>query len=179
MEKFIHNWEAIRDEGLEQIKSAPIIANVTRPRQCNPNLKAIHEYGWVNGWTNDPGWLNYGLVYASNIMSVNARLCPITTALIKDITTDFNCRVEMAGFSLLKAKCRIPPHRDNPSGSRKTHVYHLGLRVPGISKCYLHVAENLRFHKDGEIIELDDTQMHMAFNPTNEDRLILYVKLSS
>ena len=98
MNKLVDNWEIIRDEGLRQIDVAPLIDLVRSPA-IDMGLFA-DTYGWVKGWTGSPKWLNYGLIYNSELLLENGKRCPLTFALIQEFSK--GRKIVMIGYSLLK-----------------------------------------------------------------------------
>lgn len=171
MEKIASQWDVVRIEGLQQVTDAPIL-DLMRPQSLEPLLEA-DQYGWARGWTDNADWLNYGLIYNGVPLSNNGAKCPVTFDLVRELAS--NNDVVMAGYSLLKGRTGIPPHVDGPP-SDKFHVYHLGLSIPDPAKCVLVVDKEIHHHRNGELLEFDDTLPHWAVNATDADRLIFYVK---
>jgi len=170
MQKLQKNWIIIRDEGMKQLKEGKT-NDVVRSQDLDKNIP-LYTDGWVRGWTGDPNWLNYGLIYNSKFMKKNCKKCPKTWKLLRKINNKE--KIVIAGFSLLKHGSSIPPHVDEKGPECK--VFHIGLSVPESKKCLLIVDKKVIFHENGKLIEFDDRVEHSALNATNEDRLILYVK---
>ena len=170
MQKLQENWQDIRDEGLKQINEGKI-NDVVRSQDLDKNIPSYTD-GWVRGWTGDPDWLNYGLIYNSRFMKKNCKKCPKTWKLLKKICKKEN--IVIAGYSLLKPRSSIPPHIDE--NVKEYKVFHIGLSVSEAKKCLLIVEAEVHFHENGKLIEFDDRLKHSAVNATDEDRLILYVK---
>jgi len=163
------NWELIRDEGLTQLKYGQY-NDVKRKRYFDENDISLDIDGWVMGWTGNPNWLNYGLIYDSIYMKNNTYNCPITTKLLKEC----GLNITMCGFSVLKPKSGIPPHQDEVKS--KSTVLHLGLSIQSSGQCILIVDKVIFNHNNGKVIQFDDSLIHSAFNGCDEDRLILYIK---
>ena len=165
-----NKWKILRDEGLAEIDAPQI--DLTRPHCADPSLH-LSIYGWVRGWTGDPNWLNYGLVYNGKLMKTNGSKCPKSLRIMRDLMK--KRKVIMAGYSLLKPRSKIPKHADQKDGTHYD-VYHIGLSVPDTNKCLLGVETIIYNHKDGDLICFDDSVEHWALNASHEDRLVFYVK---
>lgn len=104
--------------------------------------------------------------------------CPVTAHLLES-----HPEVHLAMFSLLKAGGRIYPHA-GPFRQVSEHLtkiargtirMHVGLRTPNDEKCYIKVADQNYYWKDGEIVAFDDTYRHEVVNGSTKDRLILFL----
>jgi aspartyl/asparaginyl beta-hydroxylase (cupin superfamily) len=167
-------WETLRDEGLAEM-NAPII-ELTRPQDIDPSIR-LSMHGWVRGWTDDPNWINYGLVYNSKLMKTNGSKCPKSLRIMRNLMK--KRKVIMAGYSLLKPRSKIPKHTDQKDGT-PYDVYHIGLSVPDPTKCLLGVRRGVETiihnHKNGELICFDDRVEHWALNTSHQNRLVFYIK---
>lgn len=170
MNAILDNWEVIRDEGLVQMKEGNI-NDFARPR--NMDIDDADFNGWVRGWTDDPKWLNYGIVYNGKLLRQNGCKCPQTFNLLQKMMK--SQKIIMAGYSWLKPKSGIPKHTDEWSDDIY-EVYHIGLSIPDPDRCLLGVESNINKHRNGELICFDDKKPHWALNNTDKDRLILYIK---
>ena len=170
MNNITNKLEIIRDEGLKQTINAPV--DMTRT-QDSDNNSLVSVYGWVRGWTCDPNWLNYGIVYNNKIMKKNCHHCPKLLRLIRNLMK--KRYVVMAGYYLLKSRSKIPKHTDQKDNTM-FDIYHIGLSVPDPKKCLLGVGKTVYNHKDGELICFDDRIEHWAVNASMDDRLIFYIK---
>ena len=116
----------------------------------NPDWTAIHL--WKNG----------------DQVGANARHCPATMALLKDLP-----QPEIAGvgpnamFSLLAPDTSIPPH---VGVSNARLVCHLPLVVP--EGCWFRVGAETRLWRRGEAFVFDDTIEHEAMNPSDQLRVV-------
>ena len=76
-------------------------------------------------------------------------------------------------FSRLKPKTSIPPH----FGLTNTRMtVHLPIIVPdgvGDGRPWLGVGDERHFWREGEIVAFDDSFVHQAANPTDQDRTVL------
>lgn len=151
MDTVQRKWEILRDEGLDEI-DAPLI-DLTRPQDMDPTIR-LSTYGWVRGWTGEPNWLNYGLIYDGKVMKTNGSKCPKSLRIMRNLMK--KRKVVMAGT----------PY----------DVYHIGLYVSDTKKCLLGVEKVIHNHKDGEIICFDDRVEHWELNISDENRLIFYIK---
>ena len=131
-------------------------------------------YGnWVKGWTNNSNWINYGLIYNKEIIPISLKRHPATFEFLKS----FNKKIFMAGYSILKAKSGIPAHRDEHIPEEyitSNNVCHIGLFVP--DKCFLKVNNEMYKHGNRKFLTFNDSYEHSAFNGSNQDRIILYIK---
>jgi beta-hydroxylase len=137
------HWEAIRDEYLA-------IAHQGQP---------WHERALHNG-----RWETVGL-YQFGKWLPQARACPVTTRCLRDVPGLF-----LAGFSVLKAGCRIHPHRGYTTEVLRSH---LGLVCPQPS--WIEVAGERYHWAPGQGVVFDDTQVHSAANESGEPRVVLIV----
>lgn len=82
--------------------------------------------------------------------------------------------IHNAYFSILEAKVNIPPHTGPYRGYLR---YHLGIIVPieNKRKPFI-VVGNQKYHwKEGEGVLFDDMYEHYVENPTNHDRVVLFI----
>jgi aspartyl/asparaginyl beta-hydroxylase (cupin superfamily) len=178
METFLTtHWKTFKDEGT---------INMIKGRISHTNKREdINSSGWVRGWTNNPGWLNYGLIDNSKFLKRNCKTCPKTSQLLKNIGNEYP--ILKAGFSWLAPAVEIPTHIGDGKIYRDLAiVYHVGLDVVS-DMCELVVRNETKmvhnvlqnetfFHKNGEILSFDDTYQHSAKNNSSKDILILYIK---
>ena len=113
-------------------------------------------------------WTAIHLLQNGEVIGANARHCPKTMALLRQIEQP---RIAGASpnamFSLLAPQTRIPSH----TGVNNTRlVCHLPLVVP--EGCWFRVGAETRFWKRGEAFVFDDTIEHEAMNPTEELRVV-------
>lgn len=136
-------WEAIRDEYLA-------IAHRGKP---------WHEAGLHNG-----RWDTVGL-YQFGKWLPEAGACPETTRALEGVPGLF-----LAGFSVLKANCRIHPHRGYTQEVLRSH---LGLVCP--QPAWIQVAGESYSWTAGQGVVFDDTELHSAANESAQDRVVLIV----
>jgi beta-hydroxylase len=82
--------------------------------------------------------------------------------------------LETAGFSLLKPKTHIRPHKGKPDGLLRCH---LGLLVP--DRCGIRVGEEHRTWEEGHVLIFDDSMKHEAWNQSESDRVVLLLDFSA
>jgi aspartyl/asparaginyl beta-hydroxylase (cupin superfamily) len=122
-----------------------------RPLNCNPDWTAIH------------------LIQHGKVNDANARHCPKTVAVLKQVP-----QPQIAGaspnamFSLLAPNTKIPPH---VGINNARLVCHLPLVVP--QGCWFRVGAETRYWEVGKAFVFDDTIEHEAANPTDELRVVL------
>lgn len=171
--KLLHeHWKVFQKEGITQVKKAPVL-KITRSKAVDSSL-SLDNYGWVRGWTNDDNWLNYGLIYNYQYVSKNCKKCSQSFEILKKLINVE--KVFMLGFSLLKKGGEIPLHTDENDGTDNYDVFHLTLSAPS-EGCELHIADKIMYHQEGQLLRFKDFFLHSAINKSNQDRLVLYIKL--
>eukprot|EP01108_Squamamoeba_japonica_P004519 TRINITY_DN354_c0_g5_i1.p1 TRINITY_DN354_c0_g5~~TRINITY_DN354_c0_g5_i1.p1 ORF type:complete len:183 (+),score=54.53 TRINITY_DN354_c0_g5_i1:262-810(+) len=115
-------------------------------------------------------WLNYPLMFEDTPIGLNALACPQTLALLQQVGG-----IHAAGFSWMKAGCRIAPHFDTTGAQFGNLALHVGLQVPDGNQCVLRVNGLDAVEEDGKLIIFDATHTHSAYNASDSDRIILYV----
>ena len=121
-----------------------------RPLNHNRDWTAIHL--WQNG----------------RVIDANARHCPATMALLKDVDQPaIGGAGPNAMFSLLAPHTAIPPH---VGVNNARLVCHLPLVVP--HGCWFRVGAETRRWREGEAFVFDDTIEHEALNPTDQLRVV-------
>ncbi|WP_419826552.1 aspartyl/asparaginyl beta-hydroxylase domain-containing protein [Sphingomonas sp.] len=134
---------------------------------------AHHPLRQWNALNHSLDWSAIHLLQNGEHVEANARHCPGTMALIRELPQP---RIAGASpnalFSLLAPGARIPPHH----GIANTRlVCHLPLIVPG--NCWFRVgAERREWHR-GEAWVFDDTIEHEAANESDALRVILIVDI--
>ncbi len=125
MEYLEQHWQDIAKEAGRIQEIVPISTEVRTPEDGNYDLNGDITKHWIRGWTGDPGWLNFGIIYIGQLIPYAQKECPNTTIALKKLSKEHP--ITMAGFSWLKPKTGIPPHTDKTPGKM---TYHLGLNVP-------------------------------------------------
>ncbi len=172
--KLRYDWKILQREGRLQIEKAPVLDRM-RQKELDESL-LTDEYGWVRGWTNHESWLNYGFIYNHEYCRKNCEHCPESFQILKKLV-DLE-RVFMMGFSLLKKDGEIPFHVDDGSTVKNYSTYHLTLSAP-TSGCELQVMDQIMPHREGQLLKFRDVFPHSARNKSDQDRLILYVKVKN
>lgn len=124
---------------------------------------------WVERELYGEGWKVYGLYDfpQGRPLAGNIARCPGTAALVaREIP-----RHGAAGFSVLRPRTRIQPHRGFPGEFLRCH---LALKVPG-GECGLKVDGETRRWREGEVLVFDDRVEHEAWNDAAEERVVLLV----
>jgi aspartyl/asparaginyl beta-hydroxylase (cupin superfamily) len=116
-------------------------------------------------------WTAIHLVANGRTVEANARHCPTTMALLREIDQpQVPGRGPNAMFSLLAPGAHIPPH----TGVANTRlVCHLPLIVP--EGCWFRVGAERRLWEVGKAWVFDDTIEHEALNPSADLRVIFIV----
>ena len=115
------------------------------------------------------GWKRFYLKWYDDAHPSAARLCPVTTALLRSLPS-----VKAAMFAELPAGAVLNPHRDPYAGSLR---YHLGLITPNDDRCFISVDGIVYSWRDGEDVLFDESYIHTAENRTDTNRLILFCDL--
>ena len=135
-----------------------------------------HERGIYEGQ-----WKVFGFYSFGNKLSHNCERCPITTEIIESIPG-----MTTAGFSAMKPRTHILPHRGYTSDVLRCH---LGLIVPDLvsatsslgngnvikPSCGLKVGSSIYQWQQGKAFVFDDTEVHEAWNISNQSRYILLI----
>lgn len=118
-------------------------------------------------------WTAIHLVQNGRVIDANAKHCPQTLALLKQIPQpQINGAGPNAMFSLLAPGAHIPPHTGI---SNARLVCHLPLVVP--EGCWFRVADDTRLWQRGKAWVFDDTIEHEAMNPSDALRVILIIDI--
>ncbi|PHV12653.1 lipid A hydroxylase LpxO [Chitinimonas sp. BJB300] len=147
------NWQAIRVEGEKLYGSGDIKASDT-----------YNDAGFNSFFKT--GWKRFYLKWYDEAHPSAATLCPVTTALLKDIPS-----VKAAMFAALPPGATLVRHRDPFAGSLR---YHLGLTTPNDDRCFIDVDGQPYSWRDGEAVMFDETYLHFAENRTDQNRIILF-----
>lgn len=171
MQHLQQNWEAIAAEA-NMVKHRVPVSKAVRDQAFSSDFSVDHEITrfWVRGWTGDPGWLNFGLVYLGQIIPYGKELCPVTMEVLKEVNKVHP--ITVAGFSWLRPKTGIPVHTD-PALEYTT--VHLGLDVP--PDCALFTGGMPIEERNGRLIRFNSNKPHSAVNASDQDRLVLYLLL--
>lgn len=138
MQKLQQNWIIIGDEDVKQLKEGKT-DDVLRSQDLDKNIHLYTDI-WARGWTGDPIWLNYGVIYDSKFMKKN---CPKTWKLLRKRNNKE--KIVIAGFSWLKHRSSISPHVDEKGPECK--FLHIGLYVPESKKSLLIVDKKFIFKR--------------------------------
>ena len=154
LKPFEREWEAIRDE-------ARSIAQFMTP--------------WVNEDLYTSGWhVAVFYVHRERVFGGWARHlphCPVTMQVCDEVFEADELGLITASYSLFRPGARTTLHRN---ADRYALRAHLGLQIP---KGDIGIRIEGRDHrwKEGEIFAWDPTDEHVAWNDTQEDRLIMII----
>jgi beta-hydroxylase len=129
---------------------------------------AALAFDWPERELHGDGWKVYGLYdFPHGKKLASSARCPITSGIVeRDIP-----RHGAAGFSVLRPRARIQPHRGYPGQFLRCH---LALKVPGTG-CGLKVNGETRVWREGEVLVFDDRFEHEAWNDNEEERVVFLV----
>lgn len=119
---------------------------------------------WPEHNIHNGKWEAYGIVFKGEQL---ANECPYTTKIINSIPG-----VYIAGFSVLKAGCRIKPHTGYTQDVNRVH---LGLICP--KGCWISVDNEKYSWTQGKGVMFNDMLLHEAANESDVDRVILIVDI--
>jgi beta-hydroxylase len=100
----------------------------------------------------------------------NCDRCPETVKLLQKVPG-----LKVAFFSILAPGKHIPEHRGKHKGLIR---YHLGLKVPQSSACYIRVADKIAHWEEGKSLIFDDTFDHEVWNNTDDYRAVLFLDVA-
>ena len=136
------------------------------------NLLESGKGCFIQGWTKDCRWWNYGLVYDSFWVIENLMKVPKIYRFLSLLPDRKN--IIVAGVSVLDPGASIPFHYDEPEENRdKFRVEHYGL----FGKGNLYVNKIKYNISPGKYMTFNDADYHKAENMSNKNsRGILYIK---
>lgn len=158
IEELVASWPAIRCE-LDWLLQAR--ADIPSLGGISPDHRRIAPNG---------KWKSFFLQGHGYAIENNRACCPETAAAIDRVPD-----VVVAFFSIFEPGTHVPPHR----GVSKAMVnVHLGLIVPdGPERCGIRVEQETRGWAEGELLVLDETYRHEAWNLTAEPRVVLFLQV--
>lgn len=121
-----------------------------------------HLTPWPERYLYNEGWQAFGLTFMGEQLPEGIAKCPETWRIIKDIPGLF-----IAGFSVLKPKTTIYPHRGYTATVWRSH---LGIICP--EGAWIEVGGERKSWVEGEMFVFDDTIEHSAANESDQDRVI-------
>lgn len=149
------------------------LKDLQRPHYRDKIGVDLQDGCWMRGWSNDPKWLTYALIYYGKELHHAQKRQPMTLRFISK--TFGTSSVLLAGYSLLKPNGSIPPHKDEDTFVNAKKSIHVGLFIP--EDCEL-IVDGRHFQEEtGKILRFNDSVEHSACNRSKLDRMILYVKL--
>jgi len=98
--------------------------------------------------------------------------CPKTVAVLKQLPS-----LRTALFSRLGPQTVLNTHTGWEDLANHVLRCHLCLKIPDGDTCGLEVNGKVQLHKSGQILVFDDSQVHRAWNESDEERLVLIVDL--
>lgn len=118
----------------------------------------------IFGAYNDGGLKIIGLRWYRRTSEQCAPLFPKTHEIFNRLAPGLSLLV----FSKLDAHKTIEPHRGDNTGSLRGLM---GIKVP--EKCVLGVNSEIRPIQEGKCLIFDDTELHYAWNDSDEERITL------
>jgi len=106
----------------------------------------------------------------------NCKKMPVLSSFIKSLPN-----LKLATISKLSPGMKLKPHRGWGNHSNNVLRCHYGLIVPtlpnGKSCCYIDVNGQKQYHKEDDWMVFDDSEMHMAENQSDKDRVVLIIDI--
>ena len=100
----------------------------------------------------------------------NCKQMPVLSSFINSLPN-----LKLATISKLSPGMKLTPHRGWGNHSNNVLRCHYGLIVPGY--CYVDVNGRKQYHKEDDWMVFDDSEIHMAENQSDKDRIILIIDL--
>ncbi len=157
LEELQKNWMVIREEAM-RIFDQGYFDKIKDPNSSSfydIGFRTFYKYGWSKFYLN---W--YGYTHDSA-----KKLCPKTVEILSKVPA-----VKGAMFSMLPPGGKLTRHLDPVAVSLR---YHLGLKTPNSSACFINVDGVNYSWKDGEPFIFDETYLHYANNNSDQSRIIL------
>jgi len=115
-------------------------------------------------------WKTLGLCDRGYWDETNTRLFPNTCRLLRASRAP----IMEAFFAKMPPGAVIKPHTDN---TNFVLTAHLGLKIPKGEKTWINVGDKKNVWKEGEVILMDTSYLHEAFNESEEDRYVLILRV--
>lgn len=168
-------WLAEIEAATDAIREEMQTAMASSRAELVPYLQ-YEEHEALAQWRDlnrNPDWTALHLIKMDEEVGVNAKLCPRTMALLKQLPQpQIPGASPNAMFSLLAPHTVIPPH---VGVSNTRLVCHLPLVVP--AGCWFRVGAETRKWNEGEAFVFDDTIEHEASNPSGQLRVVFIFDL--
>ena len=161
------------DEALCAWQTLPKRTDLVRPAaQINESLLDAGVGCFVQGWTHDRSWWNFGMVYGGIFLEANMKLVPHLARFLHALPRRH--AIVLAGLSVLEPGASIPAHCDEPPERRSRFlVEHYGLFGNG----GLRVQAATHTIEQGQFVSFRDADEHEAWNASQSTpRGVLYVK---
>jgi aspartyl/asparaginyl beta-hydroxylase (cupin superfamily) len=111
-------------------------------------------------------WKTMGLFFWNMRMHDNCKRCPNTTRVLESIP-----HLTAGSLSVLEPHSNINPHQGDTDAIVRCH---LALTVPaGLPQCGFQVGKESRPWREGRTLIFCDAQTHMAWNQTDQRRVIM------
>lgn len=118
---------------------------------------------------NDTNWRMFFFKVFGMKVKRNQLYTPVISSIVNK-----HPNIVSAYVSVLGPTTYLNPHKGPWSGIIRMH---LGVVVPGDKDCVLLVEGEAYHWKEGEVVLFDDTYEHMAINPTDKPRAILFLDI--
>lgn len=115
-----------------------------------------------------PGWRHWRVVSGCRLLPAQSAITPVAASVVRRIAE--RGLVIAAEYLILEPGARIYPHADGLSWGISLNY---GLIVP--EGCYLTVAGETRYHREGQFIAFNDGFIHSAGNDGAQPRVLFNV----
>lgn len=171
------NWPTIRDEFLALRAPLLDIDRVDKTHaevfaEIGRHVEGGGEFGWLQGWRENPHWVQYALLLNDEPLPFVVDLFPNTLALLRRFSG-----IKVAGFSQLKPHGFLSTHRHPELAEEGLLQCHVTIDAPDERNyCYLNVGGEFRQHANGGTLVFDGSLDHFAVNASDASRTILYLE---
>ncbi len=170
-------WQAIRAEFLALRAPLLDIDRVDKTHaevfaEIQQHVEGGGQFGWLQGWRENPRWIQYALVLNDEPLPFVVDLFPQTLALLRRFSG-----IKVAGFSQLQPHGFLSTHRHPELAEEGLLQCHVTIDAPDDRNyCYLNVGGDFRQHTNGGTLVFDGSLDHFAVNASDTSRTILYLE---
>jgi len=170
-----YHYDTIQNEIKHCMNALPVVSKKIRSRHLTEDDLELARTadGWIHGWTDN--WFVLGFVLKGQQLPT-ASYCPSIVRCI--VNTIINDACILVGLSWLKPSCLIPFHTDEEGTAPDKLRYRLflyGILVP--DGCWVDSKNMKRNIKQKTIIELDPHAEYSIGNDSDQDQVMLYIKV--
>lgn len=171
------HWQTIRSEFLALRAPLLDIDRVDKTHaevfaEIGRHVEDGGEFGWLQGWRENPRWIQYALLLNDDPLLFVVDLFPQTLALLRRLPG-----IKVAGFSQLKPHGFLSTHQHPELAEEGLLQCHVTIDAPeDRNYYYLNVGGEFRQHTNGGSLVFDGSLDHFAVNASEVSRTILYLE---